>query len=87
MLSLSRRTPAAVLFPAPAGQPFMRKMIKNLMKMETINIAKGRLPEKKIRKKVWSFAKPRGGESPRVIKKPNLKFANAFFFSEHAESF
>ena len=33
---------------------------------------KGRLP-KKNPEKVWSFAKP-GGGSPRVNKKPNLKF-------------
>ena len=29
--SLSRRTPAAVLSPAPAGQPFMRRMMKNCL--------------------------------------------------------
>ena len=36
---------------------------------------------KKNPEKVWSFAKPgEGGEegSPRVNKKPNLKFANVF---------
>ena len=38
---------------------------------------KGSMP-KKNPEKVWSFAKP-GGGSPRVYKKPNLKFANVFF--------
>ena len=32
--SLSRRTPAAVLSPAPAGQPFMRRMMKNSVSFE-----------------------------------------------------
>ena len=39
---------------------------------------KGRLPKKKSGKSVV-FCQTRGGGSPRVNKKPNLKFANGFF--------
>ena len=40
----------------------------------------------KIRKKCGSLPN-QGGGSSRVNKKPNLKFANVFFFNEHEESF
>ena len=36
-------------------------------------LSKGSMPKKKNPEKVWSFAKP-GRGSPRVNKKPNLKF-------------
>ena len=39
---------------------------------------KGRLPKKKIRKKCGLLPN-QGGGSPRVNKKPNLKFGNVFF--------
>ena len=36
---------------------------------------------------LWSFAKPGGGGSARVVKKPYCFFEKVFFFREHVESF
>ena len=41
----------------------------------------------KIQKKYGLLPNWGRGGSPRVNKKPNLKFANVFFFNEHEESF
>ena len=46
----------------------------------------GKVAGKKSGKSVV-FCQTRGGGSSRVNKKPNLKFANVFFFNEHEESF
>ena len=36
---------------------------------------------------LWSFAKPGGGGSARVVKKPYCFFEKKYFFREHVESF
>ena len=46
----------------------------------------GKVAGKKSGKSVV-LCQTRGGGSSRVNKKPNLKFANVFFFNEHEESF